>query len=135
MMKLSDAAVLGSCTTEMAGHDWDNCFLGAAANAIGLPRISTTIIDGIHTVDVQARIDAILEYWPWLNEHEGRRLTDITSMYDSGRYTFEEMVEYVRSVEPPCACAVRDCCCDRSAYLFGQFPESDVEQANAMSRR
>lgn len=58
-MRLSEAMMLGSATCKMVPGDWNSCSLGAAANAVGIPRA-----EGMFGIQ---RINAILKEWPWIN--------------------------------------------------------------------
>lgn len=109
-MKLSEAMMLGSTTCKMIPKDWDSCALGAAANAIGIPHYVG--------VDYFNRIADIVKEWSWILEFssEGQYLTFIFHKFDDevcgGKMTFEELVDYVISVEPKCGeCNSFACTC------------------------
>jgi len=113
-MKLSEAMMLGSATCKMVPADWNSCALGAAANAVGIPCAKD------HTEDSK-RIDAIIKHWPWL--HIGGRYNPefytIWSKFDrlvcNGVMTYEQLVDYVKSVEPDCGeCNKLECTCNTS---------------------
>lgn len=111
-MKLSVAMVLGSTIGPLRSSDINSCALGAAANAVGIP-------EHIYTCDraMTDRYDAIGERWPWLARSNNQRMLEIIKLFDvrvsDGDMTFEQLVAYVRSVEPECeSCCDRDCCCE-----------------------
>ena len=123
-MRLSDAAMLGSLMQRYEVRDWNSCFLGLAANAVGVPRVSeikATTIAGMSgefaCFDVSGRIEGILAHWPWLASNENEHMYEITHLFDHGM-PFDKLVEYVRTIEPPCECGVRECCCARMEYLL-----------------
>jgi hypothetical protein len=128
-MKLSEAMMLGSVTCKMESANFDSCALGAAANAVGLPEAELCISG--------CRLIPIKEYWPWLRElsrgKEGHS-DDYVSMHGGesdwaqqifyrfdrsvvwGRsMTLEELVDYVRSIEPECGeCNRFYCSCKKA---------------------
>lgn len=93
-MRLSVAMMLGSTTCKMVPGKWSSCALGAAANAVGI-------------ADNARRPYAIYDQWPWLRYPSPRGHSfgaEIYSRFDAdvcrGGMTFEELVDYVRSIEP-----------------------------------
>lgn len=105
-MRLSEAMMLGSTTCRMIAGDINSCALGAALNAVGFPAIDHNV-GGSY-----ARYDELRRLWPWL-ERGGYRdshfamcsgLSAIYDMFDwqvcRGKMTFEQLVDYVRSIEP-----------------------------------
>lgn len=127
-MKLSEAMMLGSVTCKMQFGDWNSCGLGAAANALGMPRAS----NGPFDLD-DARLAPMFAYWPWIAPAELDRYKgvpagaqyfggDIASRFDrevvSGMMTFEQLVDYVASIEPACGdCNQFTCTCAKPAAV------------------
>lgn len=110
-MKLSEAMMLGSSTCKMVPADWNSCALGAAANAVGIPFAKD------HTEE-SARIDAMIKYWPWLYDDKGytQEFHTIWATFDDrvckGLMTYEQLVDYVKSIEPECGeCNQFKCTC------------------------
>lgn len=114
-MKLSEAMMLGSTTCKMQATNWNTCAMGAAANAVGVPQ-------GIAT----ARLAAIKKIWPWLKGDSAdanfprfgpaHHLAAIWRRFDNrvvwGEMTLEQLVDYVRSIEPECGeCNRFECSC------------------------
>lgn len=97
-MRLSEAMMLGRVTCKMVACDWNSCALGAAENALGIAE---------HSRDFSRRIAAYNE-WPWLQNECvcgcANNLCHITQAFDRmvapGKMTFEQLVDWVRSVEP-----------------------------------
>ena len=104
-MRLSDAMMLGSMMVSMKPGNWRACALGVAGTAVGIP------------VHQKRRHEAICDVWPWLASNHDERLCEIVELFDQrvcgGDMTFNELVEYVRSIEPDCDCGTRNCCCNR----------------------
>jgi hypothetical protein len=115
-MKLSEAMMLGSTLVKMRAGDWNNCALGVAAQAAG--------------ISAQGRSGPIYRKWPWLEIrveaseffHASHILcpilwiTEIWARFDKlvvcGEMTFEQLVDYVRSIEPECGeCNRFQCTC------------------------
>lgn len=125
-MRLSEAIMLGSTTVQMVATDWNSCALGAAANAIGLPKQIThfkKVNNHIQPETLNPRNIAIRKVWPWLGENSSpinlvqfedttlhivrtTWMVQIWARFDygvvEGKMTLEELVDYVRSVEPDC---------------------------------
>lgn len=119
-MKCSEAIVLGDTLKHgepliflrKVEEGWCGCALGGAQLALGV-----TEIEGFYRL------------WPWLREsppgyskaldyafHIGGGLGHANYMDVSrGLYTLDELVEYVRSVEPQCACGRHGCDCVHEA--------------------
>lgn len=102
-MRLSEAMMLGSTMCKMEEGNWDSCALGSAANAIGLEKKHNT----------DERIDEIYSAWPWLR---GGQISGIWVRFDHcvvpGLMTLEQLVDYVRSIEPSCGeCNRFECTC------------------------
>ena len=116
-MKLSEAMLLGSATCKMVAGDWNSCALGAAGNAVGIPQFD----------NILARALWIQDTWPWLRnisrvqEYKGAELTinyceEIWTRFDNevvgGAMTLEQLVDYVKSIEPQCGeCNKFECTC------------------------
>lgn len=100
-MKLSDAMVLGDSLRDRQWSIWLSankscgCAIGGAILAIGkgdefLASYLSLILSN----------EPIFRYWPWL-EYEG--LNQISARFRKvcrGEMTFEQLVDYVRSIEP-----------------------------------
>jgi hypothetical protein len=130
-MKLSDAMMLGSVTVKMEAGDWNSCALGAAANAVGIPKevppIKCPLMGCVVEIHGVNRAEAIYGRWPWLQEitdyvpqtdfdSEEDFMDQIYGFFDDhvceGKMTFEQLVDYVRSVEPACGvCNEFECSC------------------------
>jgi hypothetical protein len=105
-MRLSDAMMLGSTTCKMVAAEINTCALGAALNAMGFPNIDKKDLS-------QVRYDELRRLWPWLaneeyEDRDGYSSTGLRAVYSrfdflvcAGKMTFEELVDYVRSIEPP----------------------------------
>jgi hypothetical protein len=115
-MKLTDAAELGRTITTMCVGDWMGCYIGAAANAVGIvPVIKLSAINFSYPND---RIEAVKDYWPWLAPNMGERLCEIVALYDHGM-SFDKLNAYVKTIEPQCGCCNSfDCCCTRAEVAF-----------------
>jgi hypothetical protein len=109
-MRLSDAMMLGSTTVQMVPGDIRSCALGAAGNAVGILR------------DEYRRLGRIQMEWPWLMNEIPKEVREaaptpilalpgyggfgraITRTFNGpvcdGTITFEQLVDWVRSVEP-----------------------------------
>ena len=126
-MKLSDAIVLGSTTCKLEARNWNACAVGVAANAVGIVRSFSTTICGIR---IQSdREGQINRRWPWLGSclatyadirYHWSFLQEIVFRFDrrvceSGEANpkkFEELVAFIRSVEPSCGdCNQFTCTC------------------------
>lgn len=109
-MKLSEAMMLGSATMKMERGEIQSCAIGAAANALGLIAYDGT----------RARLVAIFHTWPWLstNGWVSHDCSRIITLFDhqvcDGEMTFEQLVDYVRSIEPECGeCNRFECTCQK----------------------
>lgn len=107
-MLLSDAVMLGSVSVKLQAGDWNNCGLGAAATAVGVPCMQ------------HGR-------WPWLAKNFN--LMNLARMFDDrvshGDLSLEEFVAHIRSIEPPCGeCCDFDCVCVRAEILRADIEES-----------
>jgi hypothetical protein len=124
-MKLSTAMMMGSATVKMEAGNWNSCAIGAALNAMGVPQGNDE--SGIDRV-IDAAFDPL---WPWLRSKDPRQsqLAHITLLFDksvcTGKMTFEQLVDYVRSIEPECGeCNRFQCSCR---------PQEIVEQTAALA--
>ena len=121
-MKLSEAMMLGSVTCKMIPVDINSCALGAAANAIGIPRRDESEDPPF------PRYNLIKSAWPWLIEDftlfcglrksSARYMDKIMDHFDADvcekKMTFEQLVDYVASIEPECGeCNEFVCNCAR----------------------
>jgi hypothetical protein len=109
-MRLSEAILSGACTISMEQGDIDSCALGGAANAVGVPSCKE--------IGVSGRYKRILDVWPWLDariDSGPTYMLEITLKFDTdvctGNMTMEQLVNYVRSVEPACHCNTFNCSC------------------------
>jgi len=118
-MKLSDAMVLGTTTCKMKAGDINSCAIGAACNAVGMKEQGDW-----RGVDGFSRYRESRLVWPWLNSPSPSRYGDamrnIYLLFDlevcEGTMTFEELIQYVRSVEPSCGdCNEFECSCKTEA--------------------
>ena len=92
-MKLSEAILLGDSLAKRQAGTWMNatgtagCALGRAALAVGVRQPKSWVIEDL---------------WPWIRKD--RQMIKIIIMFDKevcrGTKTIEELVDYVRSVEP-----------------------------------
>jgi hypothetical protein len=109
-MKLSEAIMLGSTQCKMEPASFSTCVLGVSLWAIGLPARSP---------DWGSRYDLIAQVWPWTDAYSrpGKMyLQEIYQRFDhrvcTGEMTLEQLVDYVKSVEPECGeCCRFDCVC------------------------
>lgn len=116
-MKLSDAIMMGSMLGRMESSDINTCALGVAATAVGIPLQKALVIP-----DVIDRYRAIADRWPWLSSNNSEKMNDIMELFDNnvstGHMTLDQLVDHVRSIEPPCGeCCSFDCCCERGARV------------------
>jgi hypothetical protein len=110
-MRLSEAALLGRTITNIQACNIDRCFLGAALNAMGLP-------DSRSLGRCHLRYLAAETLWPWITcVGEGGYLyeNNIIDKFDESvsrnEMTYEQLVDWVRSVEPNCDCGEFNCSC------------------------
>jgi len=112
-MKLSEAMMLGSTTCKMLPADINSCALGCAGNAVGIPLC-------VAREGGWQRLQAIQDRWPWLSDS----LSEVIwTLFDNhvccGEMTLEQLVDYVRSVEPACGeCNQFECSCPRTAAVY-----------------
>lgn len=99
-MRLSTAMMLGASTCKMIPGDINSCALGAALNAVGAARV-----DGIFDM---SRVVESKRLWPWLTEicpccsfaYGSHIAITFNTKVCKGEMTFEQLVDWVRSVEP-----------------------------------
>lgn len=129
-MRLSDAMLMGRNLCSMEAGNWNSCALGVAGTAVGVPRARVVVLHsdnpGIRPSlrilylmeDESTRGEAIRAKFPWIKDvvgpHSYQRA--IFERFDDavccGRMTFEQLVDYVRSVEPDCeTCCKFECSC------------------------
>lgn len=112
-MRLSTAIMLGAATCKMEAGNINSCAYGAALNAMGIP----LEVDGMQ--DGGPRYFAIEGLWPWTVDGElwHREAAKVITLFDSrvcdGRMTLEQLVDWVRSVEPDCDCNRFNCTCTK----------------------
>lgn len=130
-MKLSEAMMLGSCLVKMEPMNMASCAYGVALKSIGLNGE-----DG----GIGPRYDLLIQSWPWLNNGDGTgwNLSDtacsIYEMFDydvcGSKITFEELIDYVRSVEPSCGeCNRFECDCVKE-----EVPTTEFAQYTSLQR-
>ena len=125
-MRLSEAMMLGSTTCKMEAGDWNSCALGCALNAEGVRQYAGR--------DGYGRSIETNDRWPWiwgLIDDEGTTFAEqIWTRFDfqvcDGRMTLEQLVDYVRSIEPDCDCNRFNCNCKTT-----QQEPASVEAVNA----
>lgn len=108
-MKLSTAMMLGSTTCKMLPGNMNSCAFGAALNALGVPQEEPSYM----------RYTPLRKHWPWLTEDESRLSEPAKEIYGrfdfnvcQGLMTLEQLVDYVRSIEPACGeCNSFSCTC------------------------
>jgi len=114
-MKLSEAIMLGSTTCKMERANWNTCAIGCAGTAVGI-EVSASLRSSL------LRARRILQEWPWLNclsEREYCYSEEIWTRFDNevvpGYMTLEQLVDYVKSVEPDCGeCKQFSCSCKKT---------------------
>lgn len=116
-MRLSEAMMLGSTTCKMVPGDWNSCALGCAGNAVGIEEYAT--------FQGRGREEVIAIKWPWIearNDDGNRWMGEIWYRFDhdvcDGNMTLEQLVDYVRSIEPECGtCNSFQCSCPKTAAV------------------
>jgi hypothetical protein len=124
-VKLSSAMILGMQALRLSPGDINFDILGVAANAVGISRA------GDSGDSIQARYEGLLDQWPWLARQipvEGKDfyrtlLMEISYRFDQqvcgGEITLNDLLVYVRSLEPECGkCCNYDCACERAERLL-----------------
>lgn len=127
-MKVSDAIVLGCMMGKLEGGSWNTCVLGVAANAVGIVKQFRMNFLGISTNVFRFRISGMEKTWPWLKDYPEDSLDPITWLNrisyrfeccvcppdsdDPDPAKFEELLAYIRSIEPSCGdCNRFECSC------------------------
>ena len=107
-MKLSEAMMLGDSLRERDGSCWYDpknncgCAMGGAALAIGE--------GGRWLLHVE-----FYRMWPWLSIENLNAISYRFLRVCAGTQTFEELVDYVRSIEPECGeCNTYVCTCKKT---------------------
>lgn len=109
-MKLSEAMMLGSTLCVMKPRDFDTCALGCAASAIGIRLYHGYI----------GRLSEICKAWPWLDftNYDEEIFSRFDDLVCRDLMTFEQLVDYVRSVEPECGeCNRFECSCSQALHI------------------
>lgn len=143
-MKLSIAMMLGRVTCKMKAGDWNTCALGAAGNAVGVPNFVKT---PEWPAPDDLRPHLLFAKWPWLLSeapqpferffycgapyYEGLGSAwygRITRRFDhevcTGQMTFEQLADYVTSIEPECGeCNKFVCSCVKAGENVGWVVE------------
>lgn len=132
-MRLSDAMLMGRNLCSMEAGNWNSCALGVAGTAVGVPQARVIKFKGEVPKGVrpsfynlyemengETRSQAIGEKFPWLYtfQHLSNQtwMRKVFTLFDDavtkGSMTFEQLVDYVRSVEPDCeTCCKFECSC------------------------
>lgn len=131
-MRLSTAMALGRNLCSMEAGNWNSCALGVAGTAVGVPQARVIQFKGSVAIgehpslynlyemeDGDSRSSAIVEKFPWLYStgNKGKNWMKILyTLFDDavtkGSMTFEQLVDYVHSVEPDCeTCCKFECSC------------------------
>lgn len=143
-MHLSDAIILGSTLGELKPYNINSCALGMAGNTMGItkarPFSNQEFLDP-DLISQRGRIEAIINIWPWLRcmDRYPRDVTGdkytygklIMSMFDhevcTRKRTLENLVEYIRLVEPECGeCNYFHCQCKNLAVFADESIEEKV---------
>ena len=115
--KLSEAIMLGSATCKMVAGDINSCAYGAALNAMGVEKAPVEN-DMDWFIDGQSRMEAIKQLWPWTYGNSPISISPLAQTiwqkFDDevcgGKMTLEQLVDYVRTIEPECGeCHRFDC--------------------------
>ncbi len=130
-MRLSEAMMLGSATCKMVQGDWNSCALGCAGNAVGIQHASGRLgeddidIDG----DLVTRFTLLANVWPWIRT--ANFAAEIYIKFDDevciGKLTFEQLVDYVRSIEPDCDCNRFNCDCAKAEQAVADMELASKE--------
>lgn len=127
-MKVSDAIVLGCMMGKLEGGSWNTCVLGVAANAVGIVKQFRMNFLGTSTNVHRFRIAGMEKTWPWLEavvldgcepidwlNRISYRFEYCVCPPDSDEpdpARFEELLAYIRTVEPACGeCCRFECTC------------------------
>lgn len=100
-MRLSEAMMLGDSLRLRHGGHWlavhgaglCGCAIGGALLAEGF-QLGDRLVRGDYP-------DEIRTYWPWLTKDQTMTISRDFNKVVAGEMTFEQMVDYVRSIEPP----------------------------------
>jgi hypothetical protein len=115
--------MLGSVLVEMEPGNWNTCALGVAGSAAGIRVYINGWNEDGEREEVEDREKAICLQWPWLNDkcfdEDGDSSpfqNEIFNRFDDlvciGAMTFEQLVDYVRCIEPACGeCNRFECTC------------------------
>ena len=116
-MKLSEAMVLGDVLRErnpsvwIAGDGSCGCALGGAALATG--HSEKELITWIMARNCETT-EWFQFLWPWLSTDNVRDISKMFSDVCRAQMTFEQLVDYVRSIEPECGtCCKFSCDCPK----------------------
>jgi hypothetical protein len=109
-MRLSDAMLAGSMIwTSHRMNNWNMCAIGTAANAVGITAYRNGTVLGLDT-----RAAGIRDHWPWLWEEfagsDSTWIELISNLFEGGSEV-ENLVEFIRKVEPKCDCNRFKCHC------------------------
>lgn len=140
-MKLSEAMMLGSTTCKMIPGDWNSCALGCAGNAVSIPQgVGLACLIGADSDGPIYRNRLIYDAFPWLLEctPEGSWSGIVWYIFDNqvclGKVTFEQLVDYVASVEPECGeCNRFECTCRPTLFEAEAEAEARAETVNAQA--
>lgn len=108
--------MLGAVTCVLEPENINSCAFGAALNAMGVEREAPG--NGV------SRYWELKQIWPWLCDPAGGpalsvQACGIYQRFDwnvcRGEMTLEELVDYVRSIEPDCDCCRFNCDCAKTA--------------------
>jgi hypothetical protein len=127
-MRLSEAIMLGSATCKLSPADINACAFGCALNSMGVPHSSLfPETNGIGGKEYARYLEA-RRIWPWIGDimQSGAVSfgTHIFTAFDnnvcSGEMTLEQLVDYVRSIEPDCDCNRFNCDCAKPGEVSVQ---------------
>lgn len=125
-MRLSEAIMLGAATCVMQAGDMNTCALGAALNAIGVAQGTQRL-----------RWQALCDTWPWTEEYMNRQDKWHCAIYRAfdgpvcgGKMTLEQLVDYVRSIEPDCDCNRFNCDCATKQLVEPEAAHETQTQAS-----
>lgn len=107
-MKLSEAMMLGDIALTRSSTTWLDrsagcgCAIGRAYAVVGGNAFSPSIAD-------------FTPLWPWLGFDELIDISDLFSAVTAAQMTFEQLVDFVRSIEPSCGeCNKFECSCAKT---------------------
>lgn len=105
-MRLSEAIMLGDMLKKPDGGRWlgrdgdryCGCALGGAALAAGFGEQHLAAIgDLVSYIPFENRVHAA---WPWINAVQRMRIGQMYMQVAAGKIAIEQLVDYVRSIEP-----------------------------------